>query len=742
MNETTEKLKKIKAKFLLDKQAAIRELVALEGSNKLSPEARKDFFKKNPEIWKYFIEEYPKEKSIKSSEAMTIVSNVTEAKFYSIPAKVNLAHLESNGKLLSDKQIEEIKALGNKDNRKIGKRAMPSSQKYNYSVLHAEKKDYAMYYGQKWNKHLGAGGFGKVKLMQDFDGEYFGAKVQKPKNGKVFTDTELAQIQQEINNLKKVDQFECVVIREAVVDENRQVIEPAQVIIGMKLGKGPAWGDEPLPQMPMTRALLQFRHFLFAIKSQVKDKGIIHRDIKPANVLFHEDTDTFTVVDWGLAITKEDAGKNKYGWVGTPSYNAPEITGAERGKVEYSDESDVYAAAVSLARKANLCVNEYDVSLLDLTGQALLPDMRILNEQHSKWPILVKHNEDFYYYSRDKKDNLYCQPLESNDYLKRCFKGKLNAITLSKVKNNHIFNQIIKCKNETRNCFLSAPRAKILEFNQSRGNKVLPDDGLRAAVIDQLKLMMHEDKNQRPSLENCIAFFDSLLEMSPQVLAKTRRIAFFDVNEYQHADESQKAILIKALKNVDEVWVLDVGNPPNIQDQKQFNELQRALENASIPFSGRLFNAPGAKLEDAARGMIAKTKEDYHDKWVGFFLVEKGEKRLISSNVALAQVMHMIHSEINRLSERKDNKIIVERLQLLKDYKENLEHQDTKLNFDALEESLANLEKKMYSTSIFKSFIKSTGAENIHKLREELKKQLGQEDNIEMLNTNISKPHP
>ena len=47
MNETTEKLKKIKAKFLLDKQAAIRELVALEGSNKLSPEARKDFFKKN-----------------------------------------------------------------------------------------------------------------------------------------------------------------------------------------------------------------------------------------------------------------------------------------------------------------------------------------------------------------------------------------------------------------------------------------------------------------------------------------------------------------------------------------------------------------------------------------------------------------------------------------------------------------------------------------------------------------------
>lgn len=743
MNEIPKKLKEIEAKFLINKQAAIHDLVKLEASKNLTPDVRENFFKKNPLILKYFTKEYSKEKSAKSSEAMAIVSNVSEAKFYSLHPKINLNHIGKNGKLLSDEQIEEIKnhvkEKEGDNNFRLKKKAMNSQLPF--GVLHVDKKNYAMYHGKKANKHLGAGGFGKVKLMQDLDsGEYFGAKIQNPKNGKFFANEELVRIQQEVDNLKKMDSFECFFMKEAVRDEENNIIEPAQAVIGMKLGKGHDWQSEIEVPMSMTRFLQQCRNFLYAIKAQVHDKGIIHVDIKPDNVLRDAMTDDFTVIDAGFGISKEDAAKNKYSKMGTPLYMAPEIIAAKTNEAQYSEASDVYAAGVSLAEKAGLFIHEYDVYLLKMTGQ-FPPEPQTLILQQKAWPIIINFNGTFYYYSVDRKGNFYGQALETTKPLKDLpFSQELKPMTISKRENSYIHKQITSHPEFKKKCFLGLPRARILEIKQTKGNRVLHDEGLRAVVLNQLKLMTHVDKNQRPAMEDCVAFFDNLLEMSPQVVAKTRRIALFDVNEYLRANPSQKAILIEALKKVDEVWALDVGNPSNIQDQKQFNELQRELEAADIRFSGRLFNAPGTKLEDAARGVIAKTQEEYHDKWVGFFLVNNGQARYISNNVVLAQVFGLIEAEINRLSKREDNKIVAERIQLLKTYKATLENNDTKLNFNELEESLKQLEKKMYSTGLFKS----TGAENIHHLREGLKKQHKNylDNDIEMLNTKNPKAQP
>src|SRR3977135_3882869 len=53
-------------------------------------------------------------------------------------------------------------------------------------------------------------------------------------------------------------------------------------------------------------------------------QGVVHRDIKPANMMYHPDSDTLKVTDFGIARLT-DSSKTKTGMVlGTPSYMSPE----------------------------------------------------------------------------------------------------------------------------------------------------------------------------------------------------------------------------------------------------------------------------------------------------------------------------------------------------------------------------------------------------------------------------------
>ena len=73
-------------------------------------------------------------------------------------------------------------------------------------------------------------------------------------------------------------------------------------------------------------------------------QNVVHRDIKPANMMYHADSDTLKVTDFGIARLT-DSSKTKTGMVlGTPSYMSPEQLAGKR----VEGRSDLFSLAVTL----------------------------------------------------------------------------------------------------------------------------------------------------------------------------------------------------------------------------------------------------------------------------------------------------------------------------------------------------------------------------------------------------------
>lgn len=80
--------------------------------------------------------------------------------------------------------------------------------------------------------------------------------------------------------------------------------------------------------------------------SHAHELDVIHRDVKPANIIITPDRESAYLVDFGIALTADEAKKlTKSGFViGTPGYMSPE---QQRGE-EVDHRTDIYSLAVTL----------------------------------------------------------------------------------------------------------------------------------------------------------------------------------------------------------------------------------------------------------------------------------------------------------------------------------------------------------------------------------------------------------
>jgi len=134
---------------------------------------------------------------------------------------------------------------------------------------------------------------------------------------------------------------------------------------------------EKLIETEGARTVMQARQWFHQIASALDHAhslGIIHRDIKPANIIITPNSESGYLVDFGIALSREDGKKlTQSGFViGTQGYMSPE---QQRGE-ELDVSTDIYSLGVALYEALagkRMPVGDYEE--LSASNEAISPQM-------------------------------------------------------------------------------------------------------------------------------------------------------------------------------------------------------------------------------------------------------------------------------------------------------------------------------------------------------------------------------
>jgi serine/threonine-protein kinase len=105
-----------------------------------------------------------------------------------------------------------------------------------------------------------------------------------------------------------------------------------------------AWMEDNGP-VPIERAKVWFSQLASALE-HAHLSNIVHRDLKPENVIIRASGETACVVDWGIALSSDEAKRlTRSGYViGTPGYMSPEQMAGD----EIDQRTDIYNLGLCL----------------------------------------------------------------------------------------------------------------------------------------------------------------------------------------------------------------------------------------------------------------------------------------------------------------------------------------------------------------------------------------------------------
>jgi len=493
-----------------------------------------------------------------------------------------------------------------------------------------------------------------------------------------------------------------------------------QRVLGMALASGQSgrklFGKDADIQLSDVEWLQIGLSFLTAYKEQVSDNGFIHRDIKLDNAHYDKVTGKWTFIDWGMAITQKEAEKRERGPGGSAFYQAPEISnGCDVRFMEEFPESGQghefsYIAVGNTLRYVNAEgkyeeVDNFNVNFMNELKAKNISYIRLAPQE------VYKLNSNH----PDKKMNPFYS-VKTDEY----------AAIISLAQ---IFGLAIEGEELS-----GSPMYRIKNVDEAGKNLRINNPETRKAIINYLHGMTDVDPSRRDSLEEFMECLQKAIDLSPDYASKIRRVALFDVSEYQHADDKGKAKLRAALKGADEVWLVDVSDKKNqIKNQpKKLYELQRELEKEDISVGRSLFSKPGANIEEAVYGVVRKAQGGQTDKFRSFHFVTTEETRLDFTRV---NVIHADTQDDKKIAERyqynkafvsentrgwvkanlekelmriKENygvssEVYKEREKLINDFMPKLK--EPNLTFQALEKGLKDLEENIYSGNGFKRFM-------------------------------------
>jgi CHASE2 domain-containing sensor protein len=127
---------------------------------------------------------------------------------------------------------------------------------------------------------------------------------------------------------------------------------------------------KPDTLLPVKQVLSLIQRSALAI-DYAHQHNVVHRDIKPANIMWHPETDSLKITDFGIArIT--DSSKTKTGLVlGSPSYMSPEQIAGKK----VTGQSDIFSLGVMMFQMVT--------GQLPFTGDSMTSLMyKIANEKH------------------------------------------------------------------------------------------------------------------------------------------------------------------------------------------------------------------------------------------------------------------------------------------------------------------------------------------------------------------------